>query len=542
MKAFFINSPIDLAAWRRAVREGECGIHLRGYSYIFVSGPSDAPECSDFATVAETEHSYQEIYSRARLRELVLTYCKDSNPTPIRQAIAGENIWHEKSYRKPSERVQIVQRRKRDDDSLGEGGILAGGGGQGPKPTASPASPAPAPIVQPQRPVTAVGSPTDWACLKVSQLLEDYRDSTRDSAADAEWLKQVESLCKGALQQFQLQSKLLTSTLTPNAALLKFQGSANLTVEQVLRRRSEFLTTHKLNVISVRAEPGVVAIAIARPHRRVLHLPEVWKRWNPDCTRGNHELLIAVKEEDSHLLFLSPKSNAPHTLIAGSTGSGKSVLMQNIVLSIACTNTPEQAKIVLIDPKFGVDYFAFEGLPHLQGGIIDDQQDAITTLNELVGEMNRRYTILRENRVPNMFDLNAKISPTERLPFLWIIHDEFAEWMMTSRYAETVSNIVSRLGVKARAAGISLVFAAQRPDANVMPMQLRANLGNRLVLRVDGEGTSEIALGEKGAERLLGKGHLAAKLEGESEIIFGQVPFVDGEFLSQVVLGLKENQ
>jgi S-DNA-T family DNA segregation ATPase FtsK/SpoIIIE len=125
---------------------------------------------------------------------------------------------------------------------------------------------------------------------------------------------------------------------------------------------------------------------------------------------------------------------------------------------------------------------------------------------------------------------------------LWIIHDEFAEWMMTSRYAETVSDIVSRLGVKARAAGISLVFAAQRPDANVMPMQLRANLGNRLVLRVDGEGTSEIALGEKGAERLLGKGHLAAKLEGESEIIFGQVPFVDGEFLSQVVLGLKENQ
>jgi S-DNA-T family DNA segregation ATPase FtsK/SpoIIIE len=73
-----------------------------------------------------------------------------------------------------------------------------------------------------------------------------------------------------------------------------------------------------------------------------------------------------------------------------------------------------------------------------------------------------------------------------------------------------------------------------------MPMQLRANLGNRLVLRVDGEGTSEIALGEKGAERLLGKGHLAAKLEGESQIIFGQVPFVDGEFLSQVVLGLKE--
>ncbi|MFX7620727.1 DNA translocase FtsK, partial [Acinetobacter baumannii] len=89
-----------------------------------------------------------------------------------------------------------------------------------------------------------------------------------------------------------------------------------------------------------------------------------------------------------------------------------------------------------------------------------------------------------------------------------------------------VSDIVARLGVKARAAGIFLVFAAQRPDAGVMPMQLRANLGNRLILRVDSEGTSEIALGEKGAERLLGKGHLAAKLEGEDGIIMAQVPFV----------------
>ena len=352
-------------------------------------------------------------------------------------------------------------------------------------------------------------------------------------------MRQVESRCKGALQQFQLQSKLLTKALTPNAALLKFQGSANLTVEQVLKRRSEFLTTHALNVISVRAEPGVVAIAIARPNRRVLHLPDVWKQWNPNCTHGNHDLLIAVREEDSSPLFLSPKTNAPHTLIAGSTGSGKSVLMRNIILGIACTNTTEQAKIVLIDPKLGVDYFAFEGLPHLQGGIIDAQDNAILTLNELVVEMNRRYAVLKENKVSNIFDLNKKTNPTERLPFLWVIHDEFAEWTMTPEYADAVADVVGRLGVKARAAGISLVFAAQRPDANVMPMQLRANLGNRLVLRVDGEGTSEIALGEKGAERLLGKGHLAAKLEGETEIVFAQVPFVETDFLVQMVANLK---
>jgi S-DNA-T family DNA segregation ATPase FtsK/SpoIIIE len=535
---FPANSPIDLAAWRRAVREGECAIHLRGYSHIFVSGPSDSPECSDFAAVAETEQSYQEVYSRARLRELVLGYWKNSNPTPIRKAVANTDIWKEQTYQRPSDRVQIIQPRPSSDEPPSDGGVSATTAPPKPKsPTPSqPTNQSMAPPTNESQPnVTASAGTGSWAYPKVNELIADYQGGTQDSAADAEWLKQVENLCKGALQQFQLQSKLLNSTLTPNAALLKFQGSANLTVEQVLKRRSEFLTTHKLNVISVRAEPGVVAIAIARVNRRVLHLPEVWKSWNPDCSNGNHDLMIAVKEEDSSPLFLSPRSNAPHTLIAGSTGSGKSVLMQNIILGIACTNTPDQAKIVLIDPKLGVDYFAFEGLPHLQGGIIEEQDNAILKLNELVGEMNRRYAILKENRVSNIFDLNKKPNPTERLPFLWIIHDEFAEWMMTEQYADAVSDVVGRLGVKARAAGISLVFAAQRPDANVMPMQLRANLGNRLVLRVDGEGTSEIALGEKGAERLLGKGHLAAKLESEQSLIFAQVPFVDSSFLAATV-------
>lgn len=541
---FPANSPIDLSAWRKAVRCGECGIHMHGYSHVFVSGPSESPQCSDFVTVAESDDSWQEVFSRARLRELVIAYAKGANPTPIRKTNAGEDIWKEQVYRQPSDRIQIVHRRKADDEPCTSENITSPA--NQPARTApeekQPSLATPGPCsTPPGQPIVTTGNiPKTWPVAAVGQLVAGYGGGSHDTADDEEWLRQVEGRAKGALQQFQLQSKLLTKALTPNAALLKFQGSANLTVEQVLKRRSEFLTTHGLNVISVRAEPGVVAIAIARPNRRVLHLPDVWKNWKPECTHGNHDLLIAVMEEDSSPLFLSPKSNAPHTLIAGSTGSGKSVLMQNIILGIACTNTTAQAKIVLIDPKLGVDYFAFEGLPHLQGGIIEEQDNAVVALNELVGEMNRRYSVLKKNKVSNIFDLNKKPDATEHLPFLWIIHDEFAEWMMTEEYADAVSDIVGRLGVKARAAGISLVFAAQRPDANVMPMQLRANLGNRLVLRVDGEGTSEIALGEKGAERLLGKGHLAAKLEGQPEIIFGQVPYVGSDFLSEVVTALKE--
>lgn len=540
---FPANAGIDIGRWRRAIREGDCDVSFRGYSHIFVSGPSDSPECSDFAAVAEAEHCYQETFSRARTRDLILKYWRDQDPTGIRLANAGENIWEEREYRTPSARGQRVKRKtdyvapKTDDSGLTDDGAperLASQTSE-PKPTTlGIVSTSPESARDPLE-VAKADSPNRWAYPTIAKLVADYGGVTQDSAADDDWLNQVDSHCRGALQQFQLQSKLVSKSLTPNAALLKFQGSANLTVDQVVKRRSEFLTTHGLNVISVRAEPGVVAIAIARPNRRILQLPEVWERWNTECSMGNCELLIAVKEENSDLLFLSPRSNAPHTLIAGSTGSGKSVLMQNILLSIVCTNTPAQARILLIDPKLGVDYFAFEGLPHLLRGVIDNQPAAISSLNQLVIEMDRRYKVLKENKVANIFDLNAKAEPSERLPFLWVIHDEFAEWMMTTEYADTVSDIVSRLGVKARAAGIFLVFAAQRPDSHVMPMQLRANLGNRLVLRVDGEGTSEIALGEKGAERLLGKGHLAAKLEGESEIVFAQVPFVSPDAISELV-------
>ncbi|NOS76981.1 MAG: DNA translocase FtsK [Nitrospira sp.] len=540
---FPANSPIDLAAWRRAVRDGECAIHMRGYSHIFVSGPSDSPECSDFGAVAEAKESWQEVFSRARLRQLVIAYAKEADPIDIRKAIAGSDIWKEQTYQKPSARIQIVQRRKGDDSSKGETEAPRSKEDRiSQSPFASPLSSDTSPALTPPVPVvtvTPVDSTGTWVDPRIGLVIARYERGSVDNTADEEWLKLVESRCKGALQQFQLQSKMLSKVLTPNAALLKFQGSSNLTVEQVLKRRSEFLTTHALNIISVRAEPGVVVIAIARPNRRVLHLPDVWKQWKPDCTHGNHDLLIAVREEDNNPLFLSPKANAPHTLIAGSTGSGKSVLMQNIILGIACTNTPAQAKLVLIDPKLGVDYFAFDGLPHLQGGIITDQEQAIHTLSELVDEMNRRYATLKLNKVSNIFEFNAKASATERLPFLWIIHDEFAEWMMTPNYADAVSDVVGRLGVKARAAGISLVFAAQRPDATVMPMQLRANLGNRLVLRVDSEGTSEIALGEKGAERLLGKGHLAAKLQGEDDLIIAQVPIIASDCLEAIVSELR---
>jgi S-DNA-T family DNA segregation ATPase FtsK/SpoIIIE len=185
----------------------------------------------------------------------------------------------------------------------------------------------------------------------------------------------------------------------------------------------------------------------------------------------------------------------------------------------------------------GVDYFSLEHLPHLSEPVITTQERALEVLTGLVAEMDRRYRLFAGPRVNKLAVFNERVGQAERLPWLVVVHDEFADWMQTEDYRDQVTALVNRLSVKARAAGIHLIFAAQRPDVSVMPMQLRDNLGNRLILRVEAEGTSEFTLNERGAERLLGRGHIACRLQGE-EIQLAQVPWMspdDTELVIQVL-------
>jgi DNA segregation ATPase FtsK/SpoIIIE, S-DNA-T family len=566
---FSAGATLDLPAWRRAVRERQCPIELRGYSHVFVSGPVDTSDCTTRTRLPEADgtsfDAYQEVFGRDRVRELVLCYHRQGDPTHIRRG-RGEDGWddgstpHGPNERGPEPRGTVSargQRVPRDEESQGRssgshetdsqtepdsaasgaGSLVLGLPAGTPPPTSPIIGTTPGETMYDQPVISGVHEDDKrWSYHGVARWVAAAPAHTGETAADLAWLRQIEEATKLALHQFHLQAKLLRSVLTPNAALLKFQGSAQLTVDQVLRRRVEFLTTHGLSLIGVQPEPGVVSLSIARPHREVVSLRMLWQRWTPDGQDGNQSLLIGVCEGDGELLVLSPgEGHSPHTLIAGSTGSGKSVLMQNIMLSIVATNRPDQARITLVDPKQGVDYFAFEGLPHLDGGIIDQQEEALARIRSLVDEMDARYVRMRHARAAHLRQYNIRVAPGERLPMLWLIHDEFADWMLTEEYKQEVASAVQRLGIRARAAGIYLVFAAQRPEANVMPMQLRANLGNRLILRVDSEGTSDIALGEKGAERLLGRGHLLAKVEGTPSLIYAQVPFATPEEIDALV-------
>lgn len=530
-------SGIDIGEWRRAMREGRCEMSLEGYSHVFVPSKTEGPEPMESGEVAGTRGAYQEVYGRSALRKLVLAFSEKEDTSALRRSLSVDHL----------DTPAVWRRLSQDDHTAPQ--IQATGGksaftteptptlfqgvredGAAEKRSIDMLHSQPSAI---QESESVEGATAGWAYPAISQLVLPAGETAGNTDEEQVWLDGIKAATRSALQQVGLQAKLLEATLTPNSALLKFVGSSSMTVDQVTRKRSELLTTFGLNVISIRPEPGAIAIAVERPGRRTVAIEELWSRWTPEPGKwGNRDLLIAIRESDGSPLFLSPgNAHAPHTLIAGSTGSGKSVLMQNIILAIAATNTPEQARIVLIDPKQGVDYFAFEDLPHLDGGIIDDQEVATARLTELVVEMDRRYGRLKSSRCSNITEYNAKATQSERMPIIWVIHDEFAEWMLTEEYKESVSSVVKRLGVKARAAGIHLVFAAQRPDANVMPPQLRDNLGNRLILRVESEGTSDIALGQPGAERLLGRGHLLAKLEGERDLCYAQVPFVSTAFI-----------
>lgn len=164
--------------------------------------------------------------------------------------------------------------------------------------------------------------------------------------------------------------------------------------------------------------------------------------------------------------------------------------------------------------------------PNLDGDLITDRGESITALEELVSEMERRNYLLAQVGVTKLDQYNKKVPQDQRLPRIWLFHDELADWMMINEYRDAVELNANRLGVKARAAGINLILVTQRPDKDALPMQLRANLTNRLVLKVADKRNSILVLDEPGAERLLGRGHLAAKLSGEGKTILAQVPFI----------------
>ncbi len=535
-----------LETMRDGIRQGVTTIDLRGYSHIFISGLAEPAASGEQEPVADVPHGLQEVFTRDNLRNLLKAYEARAALTGVRRGLGEQHPWEDTEFRSPAPRVNWTSQ----SDVVSGSAAVATKQTPAPQSEAKSAAPAVTEVasieVQPaagehsQLIAPAGDEPASEQHTDIAALIE-ARTRQRSAVSEAEetWLDGTAQKLRTALLGYGLQAKILGTRLTPNAALIRFMGSDRLRVEDIESKQSALLTTHGLRLVAISPLPGEIVVAVARPQRQTVSLWDVWARreLNRNAAGLNTSFVVGLRELDGEILYLNlgsafggAQQHEPHTLVAGATGSGKSVLIQGLILDIAATNSSALAQIILIDPKMGVDYVAVERLPHIPGGIVVDQARAKDELERLVGEMERRYELFRASGVRDLRAFNVAAAPSERLPMLFLVHDEFAEWMLTDDYKEAVAANVQRLGVKARAAGIHLIFAAQRPDVNVMPMQLRDNLGNRLILKVASVGTSEIALGVKGAESLLGLGHLAARLNGEPGIVFAQAPFLsDGD-------------
>lgn len=221
----------------------------------------------------------------------------------------------------------------------------------------------------------------------------------------------------------------------------------------------------------------------------------------------------------------------PHLLIAGSTGSGKSVCINSIITSIIYHSRPEDVKLMLIDPKV-VELSVYNGIPHLRTEVITNMKKAEGALNWAVREMEARYQLFAGAKVRNIEGYN-KQNPDKKMPYILIIVDEFADLMNVA--AKEVEVLIQRLTQKARAAGIHLILATQRPSADVITGVIKSNIPSRIAFMVESALNSRIILDEGGAETLLGKGDMLFKQAGALTTVRVQGAFISDEEVEAVV-------
>lgn len=374
---------------------------------------------------------------------------------------------------------------------------------------------------------------------RINSVLHRLRNAG-DEAEGNSWLASQIDALRAALQGEGMDAPVMGQRLTPNTGLV-YVGGRTLTVAWLERKRTDLLTRYGLDIVRISPLPGQIAIGLRRPARAILHLADAWLKRASDPVEGQRTSpLLGEKEDDGSLCYLplasgylSQERAAPHSLVSGTTGSGKGILVTNLILDLCALNSPDELEMHLIDPKRGVDYAWARRLPHLRGGIIDDQDEALALLERLVADMDRRYDEISRENCRNIDQYNRKVQPERKMPRIVIFFDEVANWMQDDEFKKEVDGLINKIATKSRAAGFHLFMVYQRADNQVMTMQLRTNLGNKLILRLGDEGSSRIALGEVGADRLLGKGHLIAKLDTDDKIYL-QVPFIGDDEVEEL--------
>lgn len=285
--------------------------------------------------------------------------------------------------------------------------------------------------------------------------------------------------------------------------------------------------------------PGksVIGIEVANTLKENVSLKEILSsKEYQNCTS---KMPMALGKTISGEIIVSSIDKMPHMLIAGATGSGKSVCINTLIMSILFKSSPEDVKMILIDPKV-VELKIYNKIPHLAIPVVTDSKKASAALNWAVREMERRYTLFSDNQVRDIKGYNEKqkTDELEKLPYLVIVIDELSDLMMVS--ANEVESYICRLAQMARACGIHLIVATQRPSVDVITGTIKANIPSRISFQVSSQIDSRTILDSSGAETLLGKGDMLFNPSGVSKPIRIQGCFVSDSEVEAVVNNIKE--
>ncbi|MBS6043966.1 MAG: DNA translocase FtsK, partial [Clostridium baratii] len=281
--------------------------------------------------------------------------------------------------------------------------------------------------------------------------------------------------------------------------------------------------------------PGKAAVGIEVPNKEQtpVFLREVLE--SDEFTNTNKKLAFALGKDIGGQCVVGDLSKMPHTLIAGATGSGKSVCINTLIVSLLYKYSPDEVKLLMVDPKV-VELSVYNGIPHLLIPVVTDPKKAAGALNWAVNEMTRRYKLFADSGARNIDSYNALYENgtiEEKLPFIVIIVDELADLMMVC--ANDVEDYIGRLAQMARAAGMHLVIATQRPSVDVVTGVIKANIPSRISFAVSSQIDSRTILDSGGAEKLLGKGDMLYYPVGESKPLRVQGCFISEEEVEKVV-------
>jgi S-DNA-T family DNA segregation ATPase FtsK/SpoIIIE len=344
------------------------------------------------------------------------------------------------------------------------------------------------------------------------------------------------------LGQFKITGEIMDIYSGPLVTTFEFKPAANIKVSKILSLQDDLAMALCAETIRIQAPiPGrdVIGIEIPNDNFDTIYLRDILE--SEIFTTSKSPLTIAMGKDIVGNAFVTDLKKLPHLLIAGTTGSGKSVGINAMILSLLYRNDPDNLKLMLIDPKM-LEFSIYNDIPHLITPVITDATKAIVALSSMVGEMERRYKMMAETRTKNIDTYNAKIKKKggDTMPFIVVVIDELADLMMNG--GKDVEYSIARLAQMARASGIHLIVATQRPSVDVVTGLIKANLPSRLSYRVGQRIDSKVILDALGADSLLGKGDALFTPPGTNGLVRIHAPWNSEEEIEEIVEFLKEQR